>query len=837
MTTILRRLISQRRSLPTWSSPSSSLSTATAPGLYWRIHRTNRSNLIFGANTDVGKTLVSAGLVQAALERGGHVQYIKPMQCGGADEVFVQKHSRYGGSPRTENLTARTLFDWETFASPHTACERENKPVSDKQVLTAVLDAIGMIESTDPISAATATTTTREMLGTTTFVETAGGVLSPSAASPDNQSPRHATFLPNGDTGIPWGWIPQADLYQPIGVHAPVVLVGDGRLGGISATMSAMESLIIRGYDIAAIILIETGYENLSALQAYAKRPCRLRSGTGEPILTVPSQSIVSLPAIPPDPSIPLDDWYQSDRVVETFTQLEAHLQNYHEGILADTGVLRRDAMNVLWWPSTQHKLFQEQPAENDKDQVSLIQAASGDHYHLIHTQSNRNGGTVVVGHTAVDACTPTQSVPHGDSSLVLANAAAMGRYGSVFHPSVAHAPAVTLAQKLIGRSEWANRVMYLGDSPVEAALYMGLRTFHKRMGIEQPQGGDWAIVALDGCYYGDSLGVMNVSGPRTTYVEDQHPWFQDKALLIEPPTIAYENGVLTIVFPPGMVDTIGATYEYENMAEVMDITTRLLSNRHLRKQYKTSIEMKFMAYEHVGHNRKIASCILEPVWMGNKFVDPLWQNALVEIAKTRKIPIILDETNTVMQHLGVSNCAHKLLRITPDISTIGFQLTGGSMPLHAALVTNEVFETFLGEEQGEAFLYEHKYAAHPAGCVSALQTLDMLRAMEKDEPGATPQMLFNEDWVIELSKMDIVENSFALGSICIIAIREDDDDDTHRMTQSILERLRGNGVHAQAMENRIVIIVSPFASKDTVDWTSKAFVDVLRALKLEKIA
>ena len=64
----------------------------------------------------------------------------------------------------------------------------------------------------------------------TAFVETAGGVLSPS---------------PSGST--------QADLYRPF--RLPVLLVGDRRLGGIGTSISAFESLHIRGYDVDAIVL------------------------------------------------------------------------------------------------------------------------------------------------------------------------------------------------------------------------------------------------------------------------------------------------------------------------------------------------------------------------------------------------------------------------------------------------------------------------------------------------------------------------------------------------------------------------------------------------------
>lgn len=212
-----------------------------------RVSSDARTHLIFGANTDVGKTIVSAGLVRSSLGTSD-VHYIKPLQCGGSDQAFVEQHV----GAATSKFQADTLFRWETPASPHVASVREDHPRSDREVLDSLQSALTSISSQSD--------------NTTTWIETAGGVLSPSSASPVNQSPNHAT------TGNSWGWKTQADLYQSLVGTAPVVLVGDGRLGGISATLSSLESLIIRGYDVMGLVLLETGYDNVSAIREYASR-------------------------------------------------------------------------------------------------------------------------------------------------------------------------------------------------------------------------------------------------------------------------------------------------------------------------------------------------------------------------------------------------------------------------------------------------------------------------------------------------------------------------------------------------------------------------------------
>jgi dethiobiotin synthetase/adenosylmethionine--8-amino-7-oxononanoate aminotransferase len=145
----------------------------------------------------------------------------------------------------------------------------EKIPRSDKEILEALNARLAEIST--PSSCFYDSTKQQQQQQqpniTTTWIETAGGVLSPSSSSPDNNSPRHASSASDK-----WGWLTQGDLYQPLIGIAPVVLCGDGRLGGINATLTSLESLILRGYDVAGIIMLETGYDNVYAIREYASR-------------------------------------------------------------------------------------------------------------------------------------------------------------------------------------------------------------------------------------------------------------------------------------------------------------------------------------------------------------------------------------------------------------------------------------------------------------------------------------------------------------------------------------------------------------------------------------
>lgn len=231
-----------------------------------RLFGNNRVHLIFGSSTDVGKTIVSAGLVRYAARElqeerktaTAVVNYIKPLQCGGSDENFVA--NIVAANSATSWVRGHTLFAWDSHASPHYASRMENKPVSDEEILMRLQAELRKVASLPGI----------------TYVEGAGGVLSPASASIQNTSGNHSRTVTSIDSNKAWGWSTQADLYRSL--NLPVVLIGDCRLGGISSTLTALEALLFRGYSIDALVMIRTsGLEqdciNVEACREYLSRP------------------------------------------------------------------------------------------------------------------------------------------------------------------------------------------------------------------------------------------------------------------------------------------------------------------------------------------------------------------------------------------------------------------------------------------------------------------------------------------------------------------------------------------------------------------------------------
>ncbi|KAI8608234.1 AAA domain-containing protein [Chytriomyces sp. MP71] len=187
----------------------------------------------FAANTDLGKTVLSAAVCRAAaslLAAPSSVAYIKPVQTGypnDSDSRFVSKFC--------PGVRARTLFTFSDPVSPHMAAAQENRILSDETVVASIRSCM--------IANSTAIGHERDAF---TLIETAGGVNSPTAS----------------------GTL-QSTLFQSLSL--PALLVGDSDLGGISTTLSAYESLrMVRNIHVPLVLLfLDERYRNHEVIARY----------------------------------------------------------------------------------------------------------------------------------------------------------------------------------------------------------------------------------------------------------------------------------------------------------------------------------------------------------------------------------------------------------------------------------------------------------------------------------------------------------------------------------------------------------------------------------------
>ncbi|KAH6803183.1 adenosylmethionine-8-amino-7-oxononanoate transaminase [Perilla frutescens var. frutescens] len=725
------------------------------------------------ANLVLGNGVVGGSLTNEASEKGGEFDY-------GLKNVHWYEERKLQGSESIEaelfpvsEAVCKTLYAWKEAVSPHLAADREEATVDDSDVLDMLMRCLG----NDIVDNSCGT----EEFEVMSVIETAGGVASPG---------------PSGSL--------QCDLYRPF--RLPAVLVGDGRLGGISGTISAYESLKLRGYDVAAVVFEDHGLMNEVPLLSYFRN-------------RVP---VLVLPSIPKDTSDDLISWFDKSQTV--FTSLkEIMLSTFLERTqrLHD---MPKKSCDVFWWPFTQHKLVPE-------EKVTVIDSRCGENFAVLKSSDRIS--------QQFDACASwwTQGP---DTSLQIELARDMGytaaRYGHVMFPENVYEPALELAELLlegVGKG-WASRVYFSdnGSTAVEIALKMAFRKFlsdHKvLLDLVSSDGNgscvDLKVLALRGSYHGDTLGAMEAQAPSPYTGFLQQPWYRGRGLFLDPPTVALYDGIWEVSLTQKMQSEISGHDESLSFSSRGEVFKRSRDGSGLARLYTSSILQELELLSDNNSFSQIGALIVEPVVQGAggmQMIDPLYQRILIRECKSRKIPVIFDEVFTGFWRLGRETAA-EMLYCEPDIACFAKLMTGGIIPLAVTLASEATFEAFTGDSKLKALLHGHSYSAHAMGCAAAVKSIKWFKDCKTNMNLIPESRLLQELWDVDLvshiSLLPAVHRVVALGTLCAIEILAEGSNAGYASTyaSSLLKTLREDGIYMRPLGNVVYLMCGPCTSQDT---------------------
>ncbi|KAF8428867.1 PLP-dependent transferase [Boletus edulis BED1] len=730
------------------------------------LYRHLRVHQIFGANTDVGKTVIAAALVRASTLTNHNTFYLKPVSTGPpqhADDVHVQ---RYAG-PHRHLLNTQCLFRYEDPVSPHLAVRMasqrsgvESSAPSDETFVNAIAEHIRACA--------------RPGFPGHMYVETAGGVHSPTLS---------------GTT--------QLESYRPL--FLPTVLVGDPKLGGISSTISSYESLVLRGYIVDAILLFRDDYyRNYEYLFPYfAERGVHVASLDPPP----PLQGNLN-------EDISATEAYYANLAPrsldgEIFHALR-HLDECHVHRIKELDSMPRRTLDSIWWPFVQHGLV-----KSEKD-VTVIDSAWADFFSVYDSSSEPSACSLLAPKLDGSASWWTQAVGHAHPSLALAAANAAGRYGHVMFPHATHLPALKLAERLVHEGPgvgWASRAFFTdnGSTGMEVALKMALRSFSINDKELTPRDKkDLWIIGLKGSYHGDTIGAMDATEEGVYTCE----WHQSKGFWFEPPTVAIQNGNF-VVSVPSPISPSTSSVHFDDLHSVYDIQNRLHSP--LADIYRTHVRNTLQALRRKGE-RKLAALVLEPIVMGAGgmiFVDPLFQRVLVDAVRDKSLfenplPVVFDEVFVGLYRLGMKSFG-PLLGVNPDIAVYAKILTGGVLPLSVTLASERVFQAFNSPSKVDALLHGHSYTAHAVGCQVANTTLDMIEMLSQQDPwrlarekwscgarreSAAVWSFWDPGFVRSVSRLAVVHEAMTLGTVLVIKFKDDGAGYASHTAQNLLRSI-----------------------------------------------
>jgi adenosylmethionine-8-amino-7-oxononanoate aminotransferase len=127
-------------------------------------------------------------------------------------------------------------------------------------------------------------------------------------------------------------------------------------------------------------------------------------------------------------------------------------------------------------------------------------------------------------------------------------------------------------------------------------------------------------------------------------------------------------------------------------------------------------------------HGDEIAAILVEPRVQGAGgmlFHDDAVLGRLRALADRRGVLLIFDEIFVGFGRTG-SLFACDGSSVTPDIITLSKALTGGTLPLSAAIASTRVFDAFWSDDPGAALMHGPTYMANPLACAAANASLDL---------------------------------------------------------------------------------------------------------------
>ena len=281
----------------------------------------------------------------------------------------------------------------------------------------------------------------------------------------------------------------------------------------------------------------------------------------------------------------------------------------------------------------------------------------------------------------------------HGHRKAAI-DEAIKSQLGKVAHSTLlglACVPSIELAQRLVNIApQGLNKVFYSdsGSTAVEVGLKIAFQYWRNR-GYEYKT----LFATLEHAYHGDTIGSVSVGG-----IDLFHKIFHP---------LLFQTLPIPTPFP----------YQYPVMTPE-ECRDRCLD--HFRA-----------LCEDRAH--QIAALVVEPLVQGaaGMIVHPRgFLKGLEGICRDHDILLMCDEVATGFGRTG-KMFAVEHEDVTPDIMSLAKGLSGGYLPLAATLVTDKVYEAFLGTHAaGKTFFHGHSYTGNALACAAACACLD---AFESD--------------------------------------------------------------------------------------------------------
>ncbi len=422
-----------------------------------------------------------------------------------------------------------------------------------------------------------------------------------------------------------------------------------------------------------------------------------------------------------------------------------------------DSGSYRELDREVLWHPYTD---YQELMSED----FPIIERAKG--IYLFDVDGKKYLDAI----SSWWAC----NLGHGDEEIIEAIRNQSSRLQHSILGNQSHPGAVQLAERLVELTGGERKVHYGSDgaSAVEIALKIALQYWHNSGRPEKKN-----IAYLAGDYHGDTTGALSVG-----YLPKFHKPFRE------------------FVNPQPAVKGPDCFNCPEN-------STPVNCNLSCYQPAKEFLDK---------YSSQLAGFIVEPLCQAASGINIYPARFLCRLAADclhNDVLLIDDEIAMGFGRTG-KFWAYQHADIEPDIICVGKGLTGGYLPLSAALVKNRIFSAFKSPPAFRTFFHGHTFAGNPIAAAAGLANLDRFVELKILQKIAGLSDLIERELKV-LGDLDTVRGVRTLGMIGAVYLDSSSGSSAVNRAVKIKRLLRDQGVLIRPLGS-VVYLMPPLIIKPT---------------------
>lgn len=340
---------------------------------------------------------------------------------------------------------------------------------------------------------------------------------------------------------------------------------------------------------------------------------------------------------------------------------------------------------------------------------------------------------------------------------------------------NLSHPRAIELASMLSGLFPDERRVMFASDGScsVEAALKIALQYWWN---VGQPR--KHKFVALDFAYHGDTLGAVSVG-----YLPHFHQAFKP---------------VLFPVFqaPSPCCGTCAFHEAAEQCLEECFDTMRLIVREH---------------------EQELAAVIVEPLCQcsgGMRIHPPDYLRKLARLCAEHDVLLIADEIAVGYGRTGTMFAAQQA-DVWADIVCLGKGMSGGYLPISAAVVKAPIYETFKDTPEDRTLYHGHTFTGNP---IASALAVEVLRVYEDEQIVARAAGLGRAlaAELAPLGRIAGVRNVRSLGVIGVVELEDDAEGSGTRRAVRVRDRLRAEGILLRPL-GPVIYVMPPLITPEPV--------------------